>query len=233
MSVNQSRITKQYISIPTLLLGPIYYIYSNIFWGWIVLALSYLIYLFTDNGLTLLLLLLRNFLLAVFYKYPKKSNKNSSVLIIIEILIIHIILIMIISNIKTIEKDNTRKNSIKNMNYTISSDFTPQETNTDQHFYVNHKNEGTCYITITYSKTNITEKEYLTNETAEFTDPNNEIYEKTYNNIKWVNRNIDNLIDIYITRNKNEIYEIKFTNTTEINICANYTEDLLRTIYFN
>lgn len=232
MSWKKSNQNNQFISIPTLLIGPLYYIYNNISIGWILLVLSYFIYGFTHGSITLFLLIIRNIVLSFIFKYIKKQDKKMSVGLMIEIFIIHILIVFVISTNKPIERKIIESDHLGKMYYKVSPVFTSQEINIDQHFYVSHQHKGTCYITINYTKTNITEKEYLIKETSNISDSNNSIDEIIINDKTWYNRNINNILDIYITKYNNEIYELKFENTTKEDACSIYKKELLNSITF-
>lgn len=124
---------------------------------------------------------------------------------------------------------------IQDMYYEINESMTEKDIYTNYHHYIDRKENGTCYITITTETTNKTTREYILDEAT--------IYDyyapKTINDFKIREQDGSYLSQIhgktqkeyYAIKDKNTIYEIKFEdNNYQYNNCISDKSKIINSI---
>ena len=249
------------VSLPAAIFGPFYLIYRKEYTRGIVFILLFIVshaYLPENVGLTLRII--SNLFLSITHNRNYKSYVYSNVEKIkqenpkmshkelireckkkggtLNILVMTIILILYIMGIYVLIKPNnnqTINNLIKNheLSYEVPSNIKKLENQTNYQYFVDKKENGTCYITINSQYYPNTKKDYLVNilkEETRYQEIKRE--EKEFNHINYLYSYLQNSSkekEIFITISKKQrIYSITFESTNNSS-CKKDIEKIMKT----
>ena len=237
-SIMKESIDNMSLSILTLILGPFYLFYKKIYGPALI---TILLYIFTSMYLTFELSILSKILINIFiaFKYKKEVETNDSLHI--SILIYILLIYVLILNLVTYEKDKDYKsteNRIDNITYKIPNTVKETKSNKKSKYYsLNNLKNGNCFITISINNSNMYSipEEYISNSQKYETKlKKGKFNKKTINKIEWTNQKLSNkknIKDIYVTKQDNNFYEIRFESTnSNKDLCSKVKKDILKSV---
>jgi len=227
------------LSILTLLFGPFYLLYKKLYTPAIITLILYIassLYLTFEINV-ILKLLINLFLSFKYYKELKKNKKNINILIPILILVLYIVIICVI-NIKAVEHYKSTDNHIENMTYEIPSNIKEYKSTKDhKYFIINDHKKGNCIITISANNSNMYSipEEYISDSQKFVTDyTKSKIKQVKIKNNTWTKQTLKkdmSIIELYVIKDDNVIYEIKFESSNSKNdLCESSKLELLKSI---
>ncbi len=253
---------KSKISFPAIIFGPFYYFYRKLFAQGFIISIIYLItykYLSTDIGMIARLII--NFYLGFTFnqKYLIEANRRVDFIkgqnpdktgeelieecskkggtikpqIVVLIFIIYFMVIALLQ-VKEIEPKEEVKQVVTNNQMTYQL---PPNTE-EKAYYTNYQHyiHNSCYITVSVQSTSKPEKDYLVEQSYNFSDYANQgITTKIINENNWLVQTLESVnsdIIFYVTKIDNKIYEIKFESKRR-NSCSIEEDIVINSVKFN
>jgi hypothetical protein len=132
---------------------------------------------------------------------------------------IYLIAVGILTTTTTKEKPKNINESIqiKEMKYKITNTMKEKNSYSNYRYYVDRKTNGTCYITITITKSNLSTKDYIQDNTSGYDSyVEKDIKEVSIKDVQGHNFTMTTgsiQKDIYALKYKDTIYDIKLEDT--------------------
>lgn len=239
LNIIKESIDNMSLSILTLIFGPFYLFYKKLYRPALI---TILLYIFTSMYFTFELSILSKILINIFLAFRYKKEVETKEKLNIFILISIVLLFILISKLVTIEKDNkqykTTENRIDNISYKMPRNIKETKSNKKSKYYsVNNIKNGNCFITISTNNSNMYSiPEEFISDTQKYEKylKKSKITKKSINKIEWTNQKLSNNMnnkDIYVTKQNNTLYEIRFESTnSKKDLCSKVKNEILKSV---
>ena len=177
------------------------------------------------------------------YEILKKCKKKGGLFNIGLVIVIFMVYVIIIGflvsrkNYPVVKSDKkpTSFKDIQGMHYSLSDDAIMKAEYTNYHYYVNHQEDGTCYITISSFVSSKTAEEYMNDQIEYLTYD-----KKETNNVKvgeqiakyLLLKNKTNKQEFLYLKNGSYLYEITLDSNNTNDNCKEDRDMLIKSVYW-